>query len=200
MDRQGPRTGVPDGRGVAGWPESGIAGGHEQLQVDDAGIGMLQACSFDIGPEAWMARIDPLRNFRFRVEIDNVTRAGFTEASGLETTTESIDYREGTDPSHVRKLPGLSKYANITLKSGLTVGANALELYQWHRAIVSGQLADVRRRVAIVVQDEAGVDRARFVVSDAWPAKYVASPLSARATEVIIETLELANEGIERVQ
>ncbi len=145
-----------------------------------------------------MARIDPLRNFRFRVEIDNVTRAGFTEASGLETTTEAIDYREGTDPTHVRKLSGLSKYANITLKSGLTVGGNALELYQWHRAIVSGQLAAVRRRVVILVQDEAGVDQARFVVSDAWPVKYVASPLSARATEVIIETLELANEGIER--
>ena len=146
-----------------------------------------------------MARNDPLRNFRFRVEIDNVTRAGFSEVSGLETTTEAVDYREGTDPTHVRKLSGLSKYSNVTLKSGLAVGAGALELFQWHRAIVDGQLVNSRRRIAIVIQDEAGADQARFVVSEAWPVKYVASPLNAKANEVIIEALELANEGIERV-
>jgi phage tail-like protein len=147
-----------------------------------------------------MARIDPLRNFRFRLEIDNVTRAGFAEVSGLEATTEAIDYREGTDPPHVRKLSGLTKYPNLTLKSGLVTGANALELFQWHRAVVEGQLAAARRRVVIVLMDETGADQVRFVVSEAWPAKYVASDLNANATEVAIETLELANEGIERVQ
>jgi phage tail-like protein len=50
------------------------------------------------------------------------------------------------------------------------------------------------------VQDEAGQDQTRFVVSNAWPVNYEASSLNARANEVIIETLELANEGIERVQ
>lgn len=146
-----------------------------------------------------MARNDPLRNFRFRIEIDNVTRAGFAEVAGLETTTEAIDYREGTDPPHVRKLSGLSKFGNVTLKAGLATGAGALELFQWHRAVADGQLAGNRRRVAIVVQDEAGADQARFLVSEAWPVKYSASPLNAKATDVIIETLELANEGIERV-
>jgi len=146
-----------------------------------------------------MARTDPLRNFRFRVEIDNVARAGFAEVTGLETATDVVDYREGTDPPHVRKLSGLSKFSNVTLKSGLATGAGAMELFQWQRAIADGQLASNRRRVSIVVQDEAGVDQARFVVSDAWPVKYTASPLNAKATEVVIETLELANEGIERI-
>jgi phage tail-like protein len=50
------------------------------------------------------------------------------------------------------------------------------------------------------VQDDAGQDQARFVVTDAWPVKYETSALNARANDVIIETLELANEGIERVQ
>ena len=147
-----------------------------------------------------MARIDPLRDFRFRVEIDNVVRAGFAEVSGLEVTTEAIDYREGTDPTHVRRLSGLTKYGNVTLKWGLVTGANALELFQWHRAIVSGQLASSRRRAVIVLMDEAGIDRARFVVSEAWPVKYETSALNATSTDVVIETLELANEGIERVQ
>ncbi len=147
-----------------------------------------------------MARNDPLRNFRFRVEIDGVTRAGFAEVSIGASTTEAIDYREGTDPPHVRKLSGLTRYGNVTLKSGLAVGAGALELFQWHREVAAGLLAQNRRRVAIVVQDEAGQDQARFVVSEAWPIRYEAGPLNARANEVVIETLELANEGIERVQ
>lgn len=146
-----------------------------------------------------MARKDPLRNFRFRVEIDNVTRAGFSEVSGLEATTEAVDYREGTDAPHVRKLSGLSKFSNVTLKAGLAVGAGALELFRWHSDVASGQLANNRRQVAIVIQDEAGADQARFVVSEAWPVKYVASALNAKSNEVIIEALELANEGIERV-
>jgi phage tail-like protein len=147
-----------------------------------------------------MTRNDPLRNFRFRVEIDSVTRAGFAEVSGLETVTDAIEYREGTDAPHVRKLSGLTKYGNVTLKYGLVVGANALELFQWHQAIANGQIAQNRRQVVIIVQDEAAQDQARFIVSSAWPAKYEVGPLNARGNEVIIETLELANEGIERVQ
>jgi phage tail-like protein len=107
-----------------------------------------------------MARNDPLRNFRFRVEIDNVTRAGFSEVSGLSASTEVIEYREGTDPSHARKLSGLNKFTNITLKHGLTTGANALELFNWHEAILSGQLLGNRRKVVIVIQDESGQDQA----------------------------------------
>jgi len=147
-----------------------------------------------------MARKDPLRNFRFRVEIDNVTRAGFSDVVIGEATTAAVDYREGTDPVHVRKLSGLTRYGNVVLKAGLTTGAGALELYQWHVAVATGQLAQNRRRVLVVLQDEAGQDEVRFVIADAWPVKYETGALSARANEVVIETLELANEGIERAQ
>ena len=51
-----------------------------------------------------MARIDPLRNFRYRLEIDSITQAGFSEVTIAETTIDAVDYREGTDPPHVRKL------------------------------------------------------------------------------------------------
>jgi phage tail-like protein len=146
-----------------------------------------------------MARIDPLRNFRYRLEIDNITQAGFSEVAIAETTIDAVDYREGIDPPHVRKLSGLTKYGNITLKWGLTTGANALDLFKWHADISSGQIKDKRAKVVIVVQDEAGVDGARFVVTDAWPVKYDPSDLNAKGNEVVIELLELANEGIERV-
>jgi phage tail-like protein len=134
-----------------------------------------------------MARIDPLRNFRYRLEIDSITQAAFSEVMIGETTIDAVDYRDGTDPPHVRKLSGLTKYGNITLKWGLFVGSNALDLYK-------------RRTVAISVQDEGGADAARFVVSEAWPIKYDPTDLNAKGNEVLIELLELVNEGIERVQ
>ena len=74
-----------------------------------------------------MARIDPLRNFRYRLEIDSIAQAGFSEAAIAETTIEAVDYREGNEPPHVRKLSGLTKYGNITLKWGLTIGGTALD-------------------------------------------------------------------------
>jgi phage tail-like protein len=143
-----------------------------------------------------MARTDPVRNFRFRLEIDGLQAAAFSEAMIAETTTEAIDYREGSDPMHVRKLSGLTKFGNITLKRGIT---DSLEIYNWHKQIMAGQVQSNRKQVAIIVVDEAGADKARFVVSEAWPTKYDPSDLNAKGNEVFIELLELVNEGIERV-
>jgi phage tail-like protein len=146
-----------------------------------------------------MARNDPLRNFRYRLEIDSITQAGFSEVAIAETTIDAVDYREGTDPPHVRKLSGLTKYGNITLKWGLSVGAGAMDLFKWHSDVSAGLVKEKRKKVVIVAQDEAGVDAARFVVTDAWPVKYDPSDLNAKGNEVMIEVLELVNEGIERV-
>ena len=142
-----------------------------------------------------MARDDPFRNFKFRVEIDGVAEAAFSEVAIGETSTEAIEYREGTEPNHVRKLPGMTKYGNITLKRGVT---DSQVIYQWHKDVVDGKIGDKRKSVAIVVIDEAGKDKARFVVSECWPTKYDPSDLNGKGNEVFIELLELVNEGIER--
>ena len=142
-----------------------------------------------------MAREDPYRNFKFRVEIDGIAAAHFSEAAIGETTTEAIDYREGTDPNHVRKLPGLTKFGNITLKRGVT---DNQVIWEWHKDILDGMIGERRKTIAITVIDESGADKARFVVSEAWPTKYDPSDLNAKGNEVFIELLELVNEGIER--
>jgi len=144
-----------------------------------------------------MARKDPLRNFRFRLEIDGIQQAGFSEVTVADTTTDVIDYREGNEPPHFRKLSGLTKYANITLKWGVT---DSMELYNWHAKVVElGSGGEgVRKKVTVVVLDEAGKDAARFVVTNAWPVKYTPGALTGKGNDVMIETLEFANEGIER--
>jgi phage tail-like protein len=138
-------------------------------------------------------RHDPLRNFRFRLEIDGITQAGFSECSGFDVTVDPIDYREGNEATRVRKLPGLTKYGNVTMKWGIT---DSMELYEWHKRIVDGEID--RKNIAIVVVDETGQDKARFEISEAWVTKYDPMDLNAKGNDVSIETLEICNEGVIR--
>jgi phage tail-like protein len=140
-------------------------------------------------------RRDPLRNFRFRLEIGGIGEAHFSEVTGFDITTDAIDYREGDDERFVRKLPGLNKYGNVTLKRGIT---DSMDLYKWYSDLTEGKIA--RQSVAIVVIDEEGKDKARFEIREAWPCKYDPMDLNAKGNDVSIETLELANEGVKRVQ
>lgn len=144
-----------------------------------------------------MARTDPFRNFRYRLEIDGIKQAAFSEVAVGETAVDVIDYRDGTDPTYARKLSGLTKFGVVTLKWGTT---DSTELESWHDQIVAGQIATNRKQVAIIVMNEAGDDKARFLISEAWPTKYQLSGLNAKGNEVLIESIELVNEGIERVQ
>ena len=140
-------------------------------------------------------RNDPHRNFRFRLEIDGIQQAGFSEVSGLEITVDPVEYREGDESTHVRKLPGLTKYANITLKWGIT---DSTELHDWHRQIVDGDIQ--RKTIAIVLMDESGQDTARWEVVEAWPSKYAVTDLKAEGNEAALETLEICHEGFSRVR
>ena len=146
-----------------------------------------------------MARQDPIRNFRYRLEIDGIDQAGFAEVAIGDLSTEPIEYREGDEITTVRKLNGLNKYANITLKWGIT---DSMELADWHQLVVDDAtpLDDARRTVVIRIQNEAGEDKAAFEVNRCWPAKYDPSDLNAKGNEVAIDTLELCNEGIRRIQ
>ena len=137
------------------------------------------------------------REFRFHLKIGNATLAVFSEVS-VEIPIEAIDYREDADVVRARKLPGMRKFTNITMKRGMTTSD---ELSKWYDDIRHDAARRQRRNVVISVLDEGGkAETARFVITDAWPAKYDPSDLNAKGNEVIIELLELANEGIERIK
>jgi phage tail-like protein len=136
-------------------------------------------------------RNDPYRNFNFRVVIEGVSAAGFSECHGLTAEIPVIEYREGGDKVDIRKLPGLPRYGNVTLKRGLTANR---ELWDWFRAVAGG--AADRRPVSIVLLDEAGEALVSFNLAGAWPTKFELAPLDALGNDVAIETLELAHEGL----
>ncbi|MFZ5352367.1 MAG: phage tail protein [Bacillota bacterium] len=140
-------------------------------------------------------RRDPYRNFRFRVEIEGIQQAGFREVSGFDASLDVVEYREGNEIITPRKLPGLVKYSNITLKWGVT---DSMDMYKWIEDCISGNVE--RKTVTIIAIDEEGGDVATWQVIEAWPTKYSAADFNATASEVAIETLELAHEGMTRTQ
>jgi phage tail-like protein len=142
-----------------------------------------------------MARVDPYRNFNFLVEIKGVTQAGFTDCSGFGANVDPIEYREGGDPTHERKLAGKTKYTNIVLKWGLT---SSHELYDWFDNIVQGK-SDMRTGSIIVYDLDGVTEVARWNFFNAWPTKYDAPDFSAKANDIAIDTLELAVESLVRV-
>jgi phage tail-like protein len=136
-------------------------------------------------------RKDPYLSYNFLVEIDGITRAGFREASGLDSTQDPVEYREGTDAFTPRKLPGIVKYSNISLKWGIT---DDQELLKWRQASADGKVE--RRNGSIVLLNSEGQEKVRWNFRDAWPTKWSGPSFNATGNEVAIETLELAHEGL----
>jgi phage tail-like protein len=135
----------------------------------------------------------PYRDFNFRVEIDGIGEAQFCEVSIPEAEITVVEYREGADKTAAtRKLPGRVRYGNIVLKRGVT---GDLALWEWFRAIAAGDFQP--RNVSIVLLDASRQPVIRWTVTEAWPTKYDVSDLDAKHNEVVIELLELANEGIQ---
>jgi phage tail-like protein len=144
------------------------------------------------------ARRDPYRGFKFRVQVDGIQRAGFREVSGLDSATDSVDYREGDDKlMTISKLSGLKKFANITFKRGIT---DDLDLWKWRKQVMDGKIKDARKNGSIVLMDDEGNDVAQWDFREAWPTKWTGPTFNATANEVAIDTLEITHEGLDRTK
>ena len=137
-------------------------------------------------------RVDPYGNYNFTVEIDGITRAAFSEVSGLDSSVDVIEHREGGDNITPRKLPGMAKFSNIVLKWGVTDDA---ALWKWHADVVTGKPVK-RKSGSVVLRDRDGSEKVRWNFVQAWPAKWTGPALTAEGNDVAIETLELAHEGL----
>lgn len=140
--------------------------------------------------------IDPYRNFRFRVEIEDIEIGGFSEVTIPDSSSDVIEYREGTDPVYVRKLSGLNKFGVLTLKKGIT---DSMELYHWRQQIEDTGAEEARKKISLILVDEAGEEKSRWEIWEGWCSKIEYSAFSAKGNEVMIETLEITHERIDRV-
>ena len=121
-------------------------------------------------------------------------QAGFQEVSGLTIEVQVIEYRNGNAKENAPiKLPGLTKYGDVTLRRGVI---GSLDLYQWIDGVRNGDAG--LRTVTIQLLNED-----RSAVVQAWKllrtriVKHVSGPLNARGNEVAVEEIVLSCERIE---
>ena len=136
---------------------------------------------------------NPYKNFNFLVEINEVTVGGFAECSGLESETEVIEYREGSEAATVRKLSGLTRYSNIVLARGVT---DSKELWEWRKKIMDGDVE--RRDGAIILLNDHREEVAKWRFREGWPCRMYGPDLNAVESDVALEELEICHEGLVR--
>jgi phage tail-like protein len=149
-------------------------------------------------------RLDPYKNFKFRLKWDGKYVAGVSKVSGLKRTTEVVKHRAGADPSTSHKSPGRNEYEAVTLERGLT---QDMVFHDWaglvnnFGAALGAQvsLANFRKDIYLELYNEAGQLVIAYKLYRCWVSEYQALPdLDANANAVAIEHIKLENEGFER--
>jgi phage tail-like protein len=149
-------------------------------------------------------RLDPYKNFKFRLKWDGNFVAGVSKVSPLRRSTEVIQHREGGDPSSSHKSPGRTKYEAITLERGVTYD---MEFEQWAAKVwnfggglgAEVSLADFRKDITLDLYNEAGQLVFSYNIYRCWVSEYQALPeLDANRPAVAIQLIVLENEGWER--
>ena len=139
-----------------------------------------------------MARQDPLRGFRFLLEIDEIASGGFTRVKGITREVKHESYREGGVNEYEHKLLTQVSYPVLVLERGLAMD----DLWKWALAAADG---DVKRRtVRIRLQNEANEKAWALEIEHALPVKWSASDLDAQSSPVVMESLELAHHGLRK--
>ena len=131
----------------------------------------------------------PFPAYFIEVEIGGIT-THFRSVSGLKIETEVVEYQEGGSNGPIRKLPGVTRYGNIRLSRALTADRS---LYKWFVA-QKQNAARVDGLIALV--DRQGTRVASWTFTNGFPVKWELSELDAAKSEVVIETIEIAHEGL----
>ena len=138
----------------------------------------------------------PYKKYRFKVEIGGMIVAGFNEVSGFDATIDVIEYREGDSPYNTpRKQPGLVKYGNVTFKRGVV---DSIEFFTWLDDINQGQITLERKAITVSLYNDEDSPVASWEILRAWPCKYTGTDFNGTASEIAIEQIEFAHEGLSR--
>ena len=139
-----------------------------------------------------MIRPDPLRGFRYIVEIEGLASGGFSRVKGLAREVKHESIREGGVNEYEHKLVTQVSYPPLVLERGLAMD----DLWQWALDAADG---DVKRKtIYIRLQNEANEKAWAWQIEYALPVKWVATDLDATSSQVVMETLELAHHGLRK--
>jgi len=117
----------------------------------------------------------PIPKFHFQVEWGGA-KIGFTEVTGLEVSTEVIEYRHGASPEyHKIKMPGMQKFSNITMKRGTFQGDN--DYFKWWNTVALNTIE--RRDLTVSLLNENHEPVVVWKIKNAWPVKVQSTPSNA---------------------
>jgi phage tail-like protein len=141
------------------------------------------------------------KKFKFRVEIDGVTRAAFQKCSPIDIEAANVEYKEG-GRLHPHNAPGTVKFAEITLERGACDDFDLYNLFKntYDAAAGTGQeTPDIYISGDIVQMDRKGKDVERYTFRDAYCRKFSSGDWDNNADEVRIEQIILVPDMVERV-
>jgi len=137
---------------------------------------------------------DPEGAFIFGLEIDGTEVAQFKECSGLKSSTAIVEIEEGGQNHRVHKMPGQSRWENISLKYGTTSDTSLLA---WRNEILNDEFSKEKRRNGAVVMYNLQMQEVRrFDFINAWPVSWEGPALNADGADLAIETIVIAHHGI----
>jgi phage tail-like protein len=144
-------------------------------------------------------RDTPYGAYNFVVELNDGSVAtnavgGFSDVSGISTEFTMMEYRQGNDKQNqVRKVPGLHKAGDVTLKRGIMGDTNFVDWINQVRLDPT-----FKRNVAITLNDELGNPVMRWNLVNARPMKWTGPTLAGKGgSDVAMEELVLSSEGFE---
>jgi phage tail-like protein len=147
-------------------------------------------------------RVDPYKNFKFRVSWDGRMVLGVSKVSALKRTTEVVKHRSGGENSYDHKSPGRTSYDAVTMERGLT---HDVDFEKWANQVhtLDGDpamdLAGYKKDLTLEVMNEKGQVALRYFLFRCWVSEFQAMPdLDANANAIAIEHLKIELEGWQR--
>jgi len=134
----------------------------------------------------------PIPTFHFIVDFDG-TPVAFQEVSGLDTEYDVIEYRNGNSPEFSTvKMPGLKKYSDVTIKKGIF--KDDTSLFEYFASVKMNTIA--RKTITVSLVDENGSILFVWTLKNAFPKKVTGASMNAKTSDVAIEEIVLAHEGL----
>jgi phage tail-like protein len=149
-------------------------------------------------------RVDPYKNFKFRVVLDGKSVLGVSKVGALKRTTEVVKHRDGGDNSIDHKSPGRTSYEGISMERGIT---HDLEFERWanlvhsHEGDAMTDLVNYKKELILEVMNEKNQVAKRYFLQGCWVSEFTSLPdLDANANAVAIETIKVEVESWRRDQ
>src|SRR5262245_44509969 len=144
-----------------------------------------------------MAENSPITAVFFFKQKTAYEIASFSELQGVRTEIKTVEFIESGDKGLVQmNIPSNPVLATLTLRRAQTQDP---QMWTWHEAARFGEMGAARKSCSLVMFDASGKPVARYHLENAWPCKIELGALKAGSSEVLMETVTLVCDHLQRV-